>query len=202
MSPCRTPYRTPPLFDDIEDVQKYIVGGFHPVDIGDWLYDYQGNGAARYQVIRKLGSGGFATVWWTRSSLDQRYYAVKVMCHNASDDRELATMRQLSNLGVSHAHVVALLNSFRVIGPNGSHLCLVYPVLGPSVIQAWPHLPAPLRNRICVQMASGLAFLHKYGICHGGRYIPLEEAYVLTKVSSRPDHSQCSLRASRCQHLE
>lgn len=102
MAPSRTPYREPPLLDNTEDVLRYVVGGFHPVDIGDFLYDSQGNGAARYQVIRKLGSGGFATVWWTRSSLDQRYCAVKVMCHDTSDDRELETMRQLSSYGVSH----------------------------------------------------------------------------------------------------
>lgn len=54
---------------DVEDIQKYRRGGFHPVNIGDWLSD----GEQRFKVLYKLGSGGFSTVWWTRSSVDQRY---------------------------------------------------------------------------------------------------------------------------------
>ena len=126
-----TPYRTPyPIEEDrIEDTQKYVVGGYHPVNIGDWL----GSGDKRYQVIHKLGSGGFATVWWAQSSVDQRHYALKVMCANAVDDRELETMRQLWSCGAKHPNISVLLDSFHIDGPNGKHMCLVFPLLGPSL---------------------------------------------------------------------
>ncbi|OBZ77877.1 hypothetical protein A0H81_01584 [Grifola frondosa] len=55
-------YRYPRL-DDIEDLEKYRPGGFHPVSVGDVF-----NGG-RYKVLHKLGFGRSSTVWRAR---DQR----------------------------------------------------------------------------------------------------------------------------------
>ncbi|KAI0841695.1 kinase-like protein [Hypoxylon sp. FL0890] len=165
MSPSEyspTPYRTPGVYD-IEEVQKYVVGGYHPVNIGDWL----SAGDRRYRVIHKLGSGGFSTVWWVQSSVDQRYYALKVMCADSGDDQELETMHKLSDRRVKHPNVNFLLDFFPVRGPNGTHLCLVFPLLGPSLKRMWKRLSKSSRHRVCRQIASGLTFLHEQGICHG-----------------------------------
>ncbi|KAK7749093.1 hypothetical protein SLS62_008488 [Diatrype stigma] len=41
---------------DVEDIHDYRPGGFHPVNYGDVL-------DGRFEVISKLGQGGYATVW-------------------------------------------------------------------------------------------------------------------------------------------
>src|SRR5258705_5078273 len=60
-NPTRTSVPSgPPLEEPLED---YTRGGYHPVGLGDVFQD-------RYKVVRKLGWGGYSTVWLTH---DQRY---------------------------------------------------------------------------------------------------------------------------------
>ncbi|KAJ8060102.1 hypothetical protein OCU04_011712 [Sclerotinia nivalis] len=49
------PYQ-PSALDDIEELENFSPGGFHPIDIGDKI-------GGRYKVIHKLGYGGFSTVY-------------------------------------------------------------------------------------------------------------------------------------------
>ncbi|KAK4104664.1 kinase-like protein [Parathielavia hyrcaniae] len=58
-------------FGGYETLENYEPGGFHPVRIGD-VYD------GRYRVVRKLGAGGFSTVWLARDVLDSRWIALKM----------------------------------------------------------------------------------------------------------------------------
>ena len=44
---------------DVEDINQYIPGGFHPIRLGDVLSSTK----AQYRVLHKLGRGGFSTVW-------------------------------------------------------------------------------------------------------------------------------------------
>jgi hypothetical protein len=39
----------------LEDVEKYVPRGYHPIDIGNVV----GAGDQSYEVARKVGSGGF-----------------------------------------------------------------------------------------------------------------------------------------------
>lgn len=68
------PYRTPPRIYDVEGVQKYVVGEYHPVNIHHW----PGNGDRRHKVVRNL----------VPSSVDKRSYALKAMCVNCSTDNQ------------------------------------------------------------------------------------------------------------------
>lgn len=45
---------------EVEGPQRYQLGGYHPVHLGD-LYSND-----RYKVIHKLGFGTYATVWLAR----------------------------------------------------------------------------------------------------------------------------------------
>lgn len=57
--------------DGAEDLNGYAKGGYHPIRIGDILH-------SRYQVIDKLGFGGWSTVWLVNDMLEKRLLAAKV----------------------------------------------------------------------------------------------------------------------------
>lgn len=155
--------------EHVEDVEKYRPGGYHPVDIGDLI----GTGDQQYEVIHKLGYGGFSTVWLVRSCGDiTSYFALKILCANVADVNELSVLQHLEKAaGPGHPNVVTLDGSFRVSGPNGEHHCLIFPVLGPSLHNRGvaDALSGPVRHQVCHQVASAMAFLHHHGICHGGK---------------------------------
>jgi hypothetical protein len=48
------------LIDDVEDLDRYQPGGYHPLQVGDELDN------ACYRVIDKLGYGGYSTIWLAR----------------------------------------------------------------------------------------------------------------------------------------
>lgn len=70
------------------------------------------------------------------------------------------------------AHVVSLLDSFTHKGPNGSHVCMVFEVLGENLlglIKRWNHrgIPMALVKQITKQVLLGLDYLHREcGIIH------------------------------------
>ena len=51
---------------DAEPLHRYRAGGYHPVRLGDLLED------GRYKVLRKLGWGGYSTVWAARDQRSHR----------------------------------------------------------------------------------------------------------------------------------
>ncbi|KAK7703392.1 hypothetical protein SLS64_009061 [Diaporthe eres] len=183
--------------EDVEDVEKYAPGGYHPVDIGDQLGPEGGNHC--YTVLHKLGFGGFSTVWLTRCSRNERYYALKVLIADLpqSQGKDLTVLHALKDDGFEHPHVVKLYESFEVSGPNGTHLCLVLPALGPSLDNdpVKIALAPEIRFKICQQIASGVAALHGRGICHAGTkdLTPSNIVFELPETSSKDIQQVCAL---------
>lgn len=111
--------------DGAESLEKYTRGGYHPVMIGDVLNK-------RYQIVDKLGHGGYSTVWLARDTQQELYVALKV---GISDSRlhETAVLKRLSDLkprtssdlvtSSGHDAIPRLLDEFTVRGPNGTHPC-------------------------------------------------------------------------------
>jgi serine/threonine protein kinase len=180
----RFPYRRP-ILEHLEDVQLYVPGGYHPVDLGDTLT----NGHNRYTIIHKLGHGGFSTVWLVKrqqtppiraaDSETSSFHALKILCSDVGDmgeDHEARVLRRLGQVGTSggHPNIVTLEDSFTVSGPNGNHRCLVFPFLGPKLAspRAEDALNSSKRHQVCRQLASAVAFLHEKGVSHGGK-LPL-----------------------------
>jgi serine/threonine protein kinase len=166
---------------NLEKIGDYDQGGHHPVHLGDLIQD------GRYRVIHKLGSGGFANVWLCRDteSLEStKYVALKILMGDASTDdcREPKINEKLGSLHPDldqepgARYISSPLNQFQIQGPNGSHICFVYPVLGPRVISPVSHSfenPDQSLRATCLKCAQAVDYLHSHDICHGGELLSL-----------------------------
>lgn len=170
-----------------EPLEHYVPGGFHPVALGDAFRDN------RYTILRKLGYGGYSTVWLasdsheSRSSLPSRnFVSIKIKRASSSDmgpdaDPEVVKLRSLESHYLQGPQdkprsYVRLLECFSHHGPNGTHNCLVTELLGPSlsnVISVYRDLEQVLRPdtilRASRQILDGVEFAHQAGLAHGGK---------------------------------
>ncbi|PTU17900.1 hypothetical protein P175DRAFT_0512093 [Aspergillus ochraceoroseus IBT 24754] len=132
---------------DAEPLHRYRKGGDHPIALGSFLRD------KRYKILPKLDGGGYSTA----------YGAVKICIsarENSEANRELHVIKRLASIHPCPQHVVRLLDDFDLSGPNGTHQCLVFELLGPSFL-ARP--PKPFAK----QALGGLDTLHQHNIGHG-----------------------------------
>ncbi|KAK3321238.1 kinase domain-containing protein [Cercophora scortea] len=151
---------------DTEDLEDYEPGGFHPVHLGD-TYDN------RYKVVHKLGFGGFSIVWLARDPDKQQWVALKIIKANESPTYESRSVV------TNHKHVHPLdprlfampIRNFWIDGPNGRHLCIVLPVLGPNLSSLstgfFSRLQPAFVKTVSLQAGQALVALHANGICHG-----------------------------------
>jgi serine/threonine-protein kinase SRPK3 len=158
---------------DEEDSEDYCKGGYHPVTVGEKFKD------GRYTVVRKLGWGHFSTVWLSRDNNSGKHVALKVVRSAAHYTEtaidEIKLLNKIVQANPEHPgrkHVVSLLDSFEHKGPNGTHVCMVFEVLGENLlglIKKWNHrgIPMPLVKQITKQVLLGLDYLHREcGIIH------------------------------------
>ena len=164
-----------PHLNNVEDVEKYRSGGFHPIHLGDAFKD------GRYHVQHKLGYGGFSTVWLARDENQNRLVSLKVLTADASrQPTELKLLRRLDERVRNNpwrGNIITTVDDFTIDGPNGTHLCYVSKPGGPSVSaisdspgeMAGTHrLRAPLARKLARQLAKAISFIHDVGIVHGG----------------------------------
>lgn len=162
--------------DDVgeeEDLHDYCEGGYHPVKLNESYKD------GRYITTRKLGWGHFSTVWLAKDVQENRHVALKVVrsathyTETAIDEIKLCQKIASADPGhPGHAHVVSLLDQFNHKGPNGTHVCMVFEVLGENLlglIKRYEHrgIPIAVVKQITRQILLGLDYLHREcGIIH------------------------------------
>ncbi|XP_036958472.1 SRSF protein kinase 1b isoform X1 [Acanthopagrus latus] len=151
--------------DEQEDPNDYCRGGYHHVKIGDLF-----NG--RYHVIRKLGWGHFSTVWLAWDIQEKRFVAMKVVksaehyTETALDEiKLLKSVRNTDPSDPNRERVVQLLDDFKISGMNGTHVCMVFEVLGYHLLKwiiksNYQGLPLPCVKSIIRQVLQGLDYLH------------------------------------------
>ena len=171
-----------------EGLEDYKIEGYHPVHIGEILLE-------RYVIMQKLGYGHFSTAWLALDSKYGNYVAIKIQKSEdryiwaAYDEVEILQElskhyfdkewidslkeyyknepEKLKNIDKKeNSHVVQLLNSFIYHGQNGKHFCMVFEVMGVTLLELikrynYRGLPIPLVRVITKQILIGLDFLHR-----------------------------------------
>ena len=154
--------------DEGED--GYKKGGYHPVSVGERYAD------GRYVVVKKLGWGHFSTCWAcedTRGAQSGALKALKIQKSSGSYTEaardEIEILNQVKDTDAAYAdeskHVVTLYDSFTHEGPNGTHVCMVFDVLGDNLltlIKRYDYLGVPLVGvrALTKTMLKGLRYLH------------------------------------------
>lgn len=155
-------------YGEREEIEDYRPGGLHPTHLGDLLED------GRYRIIHKLGNGGFGTVWLCRDNSANKWRALKILraedsTEDCADLRICKMSSEMDSEKIHLCHIAFPTDHFWLNGPNGRHLCVVMPLLGPNIVGAarkYDYQEAPLKG-ICRQLISAMTFLHTNGVCHG-----------------------------------
>lgn len=151
--------------DEQEDPKDYCKGGYHPVKIGDLF-----NG--KYHIIRKLGWGHFSTVWLCWDLEHRRFVALKIVksaqhyTETAVDEiKLLSAVRNTDEQDPFREKTVQLLDDFKISGVNGTHVCMVFEVLGNNLLKLiirsnYHGIPKQNVKSIIRQTLQGLHYLH------------------------------------------
>ncbi|TFK45898.1 kinase-like protein [Heliocybe sulcata] len=205
------------MTEDEEDWEDYCKGGYHPVHIGDTFSD------GRYVVVRKLGWGHFSTVWLAKDNKMNRHVALKVVksapryTETALD--EIKLLQRLitsstppvdptpenpspppspSQTHPGRSHVISFLDHFRHKGPNGTHVCMVFEVLGENLLGMIKRhqnkgVPVQLVKQIAKQILLGLDYMHR---CCGVIHTDLKPENVLICIDDVESLIEAELAAS------
>uniref|UniRef100_H2YVF3 non-specific serine/threonine protein kinase n=1 Tax=Ciona savignyi TaxID=51511 RepID=H2YVF3_CIOSA len=159
--------------DEQEDPSDYCKGGYHPVKIGDLFNNYVTH------VVRKLGWGHFSTVWLCWDMRNKRFVAMKVVksaphyTETALDEiKLLKSVRDSDPKDQNREKCVQLLDDFKIHGMNGTHVCMVFEVLGHHLLKwiiksNYQGMPIPCVKSIIKQVLQRLDYLHtKCNIIH------------------------------------
>jgi serine/threonine-protein kinase SRPK3 len=162
------------IMEDIENIENYKAGGFYPLHIGDEL------DGGRFTIVHKLGFGGFSTVWLSRDNDQGKYVAIKISLAETFKEEENTTrildhIKEQIGGDPTSQYICLPLEYFVAEGPNGKHMCNVFPVSGPSIAQLAEArlgkvgLDPQEAQRASLQVTQALAFLHsrEVGIGHG-----------------------------------
>lgn len=151
--------------DEQEAPSDYCKGGYHPVKIGDLFHN-------RYHVIRKLGWGHFSTVWLCWDLKDKKFVALKVVksashyTETALDEiKLLKCVRDADEQDPLRERTVMLLDDFKISGVNGTHVCMVFEVLGHNLLKFiirnnYQGMPLQNVKVMMKQVLEGLHYLH------------------------------------------
>ncbi|CAL2048535.1 unnamed protein product [Caenorhabditis brenneri] len=171
-----------------EDSNEYTDGGYCTVDIGTACYNN------KYEIVKKLGWGSYATVYMAKNREEDTYVALKfiksAVSYFDSSMKEIqyhATIQQQRRRKAKGAkYVSTFLESFMHRGPNGQqHHVLAFDLLGPSLYDVVHASEIDMfhtekARQLCRQLLQAVHFLHdKCGIIH----CDIKTNNILVKIS-------------------
>ncbi|KAF7712438.1 Protein kinase domain-containing protein [Penicillium ucsense] len=166
------------FIEEVEPLEQYQPGGYHPVKIGDHFH-------SRYRVIHKLGYGSYSTIWLARDEELDTFVALKICVAKSSlREMEILIMLQLPGAVLSQnpantmikAMIPTILDNFTIHGPNGSHPCYVTALAMASLSDtkeaSRKRLFKPdVARSLAAQLALTLDYVHAQGVVHGDLHL-------------------------------
>ncbi len=160
--------------EDIENLEKYSPGGYHPVCIDDEFCQ------RRYKVVHKLGFGNSSTIWLAKDNKQSKYVAVKFAVSATTKlSKEMSILEHLNcarqdSTSAGKHQIPTLLDHFIIEGPNGQHQCFISEPsrcsLSLSKLGSMTGLfPLEAARAIAAQLILGVNYIHSRGVAHGGR---------------------------------
>ncbi|KAL1856836.1 hypothetical protein Daus18300_010599 [Diaporthe australafricana] len=140
-----------------EDTLEYFSGYFYPVSIGDLLKQH-------YQIVHKLGRGGFSTVG--------KAVALKILCSSASSDDEYEAHIDIAQRVRDRSRLVLCQDQFVLIRMHRNvehkHRVLVLPLRGPSLHMGFQGIQTPLAHRMSAarHLLQAILSIHEAGLVH------------------------------------
>ncbi|KAM3524804.1 hypothetical protein MY4038_007593 [Beauveria bassiana] len=132
----------------------------------------------RYQVVDKLGYGGYSTVWMTRDMQQDTYVALKIGVADSRVHETTVLKRFLDAAPRTAANSTALvgltaiprvLDAFTVRGPNGEHPSYTTALAGTNLRDACDlsMFRLEVARALAVKLVSAIAYVHSRGYAHG-----------------------------------
>lgn len=164
-----------------EEEERYIRrptntgGALYPICIGDVIHHPGG----RYEIVHRLGKGGFSVVWLARDTKRNTCVALKVMVAGAVGEEEFVNQRLLKETaGLDKSRLNLYQDTFLLTSPYNKdgkaptifHRVLVLPLEGPSLKDGDMRFDRSLRSRMTAanSLLEALRDLHQAGFVHGG----------------------------------
>ncbi len=152
--------------------EEHEVDGVFEEAIGDVLYRFdssslpQPSQLGKYEIVEKVGQGGFGVVYRGRDPLLRRNVAVKVCSTEDQDLRDRFFREGRIAAGLQHANVTTVHD----LGVENDMPFLVQEFLTGSdleqVIRDQTELDVATKLDYLVQIARGLAYAHEEGVVH------------------------------------
>ncbi|CAD6223812.1 unnamed protein product [Miscanthus lutarioriparius] len=183
--------------EEDEGVDGYRKGGYHAVRHGDQF------AAGRYVAQRKLGWGNFSTVWLAFDVQSQRYVALKIQKSAPEFAQaalhEIEFLSEITKRDPSNCKcIIQLIDHFKHAGPNGQHICLVFELLGDSLLKLvqynrYKGIGLDRVRQICRSILVGLDYLHnELGIIHSD--LKLENVLLVSTIDPSKDPIRSGLK--------
>ena len=174
----------------------------HDLRLVDLLAKVESNGTValygRNAIERRVIKDGYSYPF-----SNNRYVALKIMIADMSvSTNEVRMLGHIAELAPTKGpqYVTQLLSEFEHRGPNGTHRCLVFEPMGPTVnsmVEELPQFkprkwgmkiryPPWMAKSILKQSLQALSFLHENGIAHGD-FQPGNMLFALDNIDSEPE---------------